>query len=60
MATEYRVLMTITFANEADRNTWYNKIKAAFVAAKPASPAYTAANMTKDEYEVHNPITEPV
>jgi hypothetical protein len=52
MATEYRIVMTATFNNAADRDAWYTKVKTAWQNAKATSPVYKAANMTKDDYEV--------
>ena len=61
MTTEYRITATMTFNNAADRDAWYTAIKTAVINAKPSKPAYIKANMTKDEYLVHEtPVTEAV
>jgi hypothetical protein len=60
MRTEYRILLTTTFDNSADRDTWYTALKAAVVTLKGTNPAYRASNITKDDYAVTEPATEPI
>lgn len=56
--TEYRIILTATFDNATDRDTWYTKIKNAFVSAKPTSPSYKIAHATKDDYVIADRSTE--
>jgi hypothetical protein len=50
----------MTFDNTADRNTWYDAIRVAVINAKPTKPVYRQAHMTKDEYNVPEPLTEAI
>lgn len=58
MKIEYRIIMTATFANETDRDTWAAKMKTSFVNAKTTSPAFLAAHLTKDDYQIPGRDTE--
>lgn len=60
MRLEYRIIATMTFDNSADRDTWYDAIKTAVINAKPSKPLYRHAHMTKDDYNVPEPITEAI
>ncbi len=58
MIIEYRIILTATFDNAADRDTWAGKVKTAFVNAKSTSPAFKVAHMTKDDYQIPGRDTE--
>jgi hypothetical protein len=60
MRLEYRIIATMTFDNPEDRQVWYDAIKTAVINAKPSKPAYRQAHMTKDEYNVPEPLTEAI
>jgi hypothetical protein len=57
MQTEYRVIFTMTFNSDADRNTAHNYLKTTTVpglvaAANSAGIVIKRADMTKDEYVI--------
>ncbi len=58
MKTEYRIIFTMTFPNQIDRDAAYTKIKSGLNAVKLQLPAYTASHLTKDDYNVAEPVTE--
>ena len=60
MAMRYRIVLSATFDNAIDRNTWYDKIKAAWNNAKPTSPAILSASLQKEEHYESEQTTENI
>ena len=60
MKTEYRIVATMTFDNEADRDAWYTAVRTNVINARNSGqlPTWEKANMTKDDYHVASKITE--
>jgi hypothetical protein len=59
MRQEYRIIFTMTFDNDSERDDAYAKIKTAITNQK-ASINYRQAHMTKDDYPVPEPSTEAI
>lgn len=49
-STEYRILITATFDNQADRDAWYSKIKTAWANLKTGLNPPKAAHITPQDY----------
>jgi len=60
MKTQYRIMFTMVFDVQADRDTWYTKIKSALINAKASSPPYVIANFQKDEMDIADTSSEMV
>ncbi len=58
MKIEYRIIMTATFDNATDRDTWAAKMKTSFIDTKSTSPSYLVAHLTKDDYQLPERNTE--
>lgn len=58
MATEYRLVFTATFDDEADRTIVAEALKSKLVTVKTLTPSIKKADLRSDEYEVRTPITE--
>jgi len=59
MRTEYRVIFTATFDDAANRDKFYDQLKTALTSVK-VGVAARRADMTKDDYNVPEPVTEKV
>ncbi len=58
VTTEFRIVLTATFDNAADRDTVATWLRNQYIAQRdgPGLPAGTKANhLTKDEYAVNDP-----
>jgi hypothetical protein len=53
-------MFTMVFDVQADRDTWYTKIKSALINAKASSPPYVIANFQKDEMDIADTSSEMV
>ena len=58
MKTIWRITLSLTFENEADRNTWYDKLKTGAASIKATTVAPTSIRIEKDDYYTTSPISE--
>jgi len=58
ITNKYRINITMEWNVEADRDSWFNKIKSAVATLKTTNPAPTSGVIVRDEYGIPDRISE--
>lgn len=60
MITEYRIILTATFATEGERDKMYTVLKEQMLSVVKDSGIAKRADMTKDDYLIPSQTTEKI